>query len=423
MSYPNLTAAQLPYRGSIAETVGTSGANPTYSGGAWNETAGSGKLWLPIWSGEVIHAYDQYNSFEPLVTSKTIASGTTMEFPITGTVGLEPAWAAGQELIGGADNKATTFTVTLDKRPMAAHFETDNIDMMLTQWEWRSELARQAGMTLSNTRDKQIFSYLVQAATNSQMAEDVQIRGDFGLDGVMYSGGVDSVDGATIRFASLGNTSASAALRADAALGVLESIEKFVVHLQENDIDHSQVYCAVTPQAFMDIRALGVARDYTDFDDGGTRPYFGGTADMGGLGMSLNQGMGPITASLNYMGVTIIKSNHIVQTDLSGADGTADALGEAKYNLDFLAGKVKGVIWTPEAVASLKLQGVKVDNVEDVRRNTHFTVASMMGGTGVLRPECAALLTGLDTSAGQVDNRTMIRDAAYLDYTQEYAKG
>ena len=43
--------------------------------------------------------------------------------------------------------------------------------------------------------------------------------------------------------------------------------------------------------------------------------------------------------------------------------------------------------------------GMKVDTVEDVRRNTNFTVASMMAGTGVLRPGCASVIYGGDLNA------------------------
>jgi hypothetical protein len=40
----------------------------------------------------------------------------------------------------------------------------------------------------------------------------------------------------------------------------------------------------------------------------------------------------------------------------------------------------------------MRLQGMKVETVKDVRRGTFFTVASIMGGAGILRPElCAAI--------------------------------
>ena len=141
----NIPAAQQPYR--RTDSGVTSGTSMP---------SGDGKLWLPIWSGEVIHAYDEYNTFESLVTSKTIASGRSMQFPITGTVDIQTAWLAGEELTGGMNAKSTTFAVHLDSRPIAAFFETDNIDLMITQWEYRAELARQAGLALANARDKQI---------------------------------------------------------------------------------------------------------------------------------------------------------------------------------------------------------------------------------------------------------------------------
>ena len=56
-----------------------------------------------------------------------------------------------------------------------------------------------------------------------------------------------------------------------------------------------------------------------------------------------------------------------------------------------VAHEIKAVTFQSGAVAALKLQGLKVDTVDDVRRNTVFTVASMMAGTGVLKPECATV--------------------------------
>ena len=363
-----------------------------YRSGEGNQTSGSnppGKLWLPIWAGEVINAYDEFNMFEPLVTKRTISSGTTME---------HPSWNAGEELIGGEDSTATTFTVTLDKRPTAAHFELDNVDLMLTQWEYRSELARQAAMTLANNRDKQLFSYICRAALSNPFSNDP--RSDISiakLDTMMYGNAVDN----TQLLDKLGDATATSADRQTAALSALEAIEKYIVDLQELNVPFSSLYMAVTPQAFMDIRALGVARTAADLGIGSatsSRPYFGGVAEEGGLGAPYSQGLGNIHDTLEYMGCTIIKSNHVLQTDLGSTD-----LGEAKYSMNFATGQLKGAIWVPECVAALNLQGLKVDSVADVRRNTNFTVASMMSGTGVLRPECAAIITGLELGSGSED--------------------
>ena len=405
----NVTATSLPYRTNVGDK--TSG---------FGYTADSANtLWLPIWSGEVIHAYDEYNKFESMVTSKTITSGTEMIFPITGTVDLRASWDAGTELIGGSDQTTTSFKVTLDKRPMAAHFELDNVDLMLTQWEYRAELARQAGLTLANTRDKQIYAYLVRAAAETKLNNDPR-------SSLTYHEGF--YGGAAGEYPDFGNTSpSSAANRTQGALRYLQDLENFMVHLQEQNQATEGVYSVVSPQAFQDIRALGVARAHGDVIN--AQPMFGGVAEAGGLGAGFRQGMYGPEDTLEYMGVTICKSNHRLTSDLGGTT----TIGEARYNLDYdlkenagdtggggVAHEIKAVTFQSGAVAALKLQGLKVDTVDDVRRNTVFTVASMMAGTGVLKPECATVHSDMGelTDSNDTDGRAGLQKA--LGMTPEY---
>ena len=355
------------------------------------------KLWLPIWSGETLTAFDHYRIFSGMTESRSIASGRVAEFPIMGTVALKPAWAAGEELIGNTnDNASKTVAIQLDNRPIATHFELDNIDVMISQWEFRSELARQAGQTLANARDLQVGSFLVRAAAESIMSDDPRLAGSDWRgtlkDSPLFSG---------TEYASLGDSTAADADRADAALALLKALEEFQVHLQEIEADStSGVFCAVTPRTFHDIRALGVAREASDLVGGAGRPFFGGVAGAGGLGAGLSQGMMSLDDRLEYMGVTIVKTNHLPNFD-AGVSGYE--IGEPRYNLNFgsvdrgsgvTGGDVKAVIWQPKAVAELSLTGLKVDTVDDIRRNSVFTVASMMAGTGVLRPECASVVCG-----------------------------
>ena len=218
-----------------------------------------------------------------------------------------------------------------------------------------------------------------------------------------------------------------------------------MVRLSEIDATLTGVYCAVTPQAFHDIRALGIARDSTGLVGGAGRPFFGGVAEAGGLGSPLSKSMFNLPDTLEYMGVKIVKSNHLQQLDHqrvisdNGTGGTNTAqgavstttgriaaganvglikdLGDAKYNFNWYDGTntttsatpvtvpgvvvasntlkpVKALIWQQSAICSLRLQGMKVETVKDVRRGTFFTVASIMGGAGVLRPELCATIRG-----------------------------
>lgn len=348
------------------------------SDGPKGGVAGANKLWLPLWSGEVIHAYDQYNIFENLITSKSLTGGFSWEFPVTGTVLLNPSWDAGEEL-GGGSSTSTTFKVNLDNRPMAAHFETDNVDALVTQWDYRSELARQAGQTLANTRDRQIAVALLAACAVDPLVNDP--RGSLNFPAPVEV-----------------SNSAASAVDETAALNILKAIEDYFVHMQENDFPINNVYCVVTPKVFQTIRGLGITRaaDLATLTNQGANftkyPMFGGGSDMGGLGGPLSMGMNTLTDSLEYMGCRIIKSNHLPTTNY-GANAAAN-IGGTKYNIDASTIKLHGMIFQPEAIAGLSLMGMKVDTVQDVRRNTQFTVASMMKGTGILRPELCQALVG-----------------------------
>lgn len=409
--------------------------------------------WLPIWSGEVINAYDQYNMFEPLVTTETIESGTTKRFPITGTVGHIGKWNAGQELIGDSGTSTPGwFDISLDERPMAAFFELDDIHLMLTQWDYRAELARQAGLQLSYIRDKQIACMIAQAAFTVN-------RNPFSSDYAGMNHANNLILPPDAKFNTLGLRGASSTDRTNAALKLLEYIELYMVRLSEIDATLGEVYCAVTPQAFHDIRALGITRESGGLLGGAGRPFFGGVAEAGGLGAPLTQGMFGITESLEYMGVKIIKSNHLAQLDhvqveagistditagvtstaniartalsatgelaAGGNTGVVTDLGDAKYNFKWnryssggtdpntapinngadrgavtqsnVFNPVKALIWQRSAVCSLRLQGMKVESVKDIRRGTYFTVSSIMAGAGILRPELCGAIQGTYT--------------------------
>jgi len=437
---------------------GGSAASPNSIPAVSNPNGSDPNYWLPIWSGEVINAYDQYNMFEPMVTTETIESGTTKRFPITGTVGHLGVWNAGQELIGnsGTENPGW-FDISLDQRPMAAFFELDDIHLMLTQWDYRAELARQAGLKLSYIRDKQIACMIAQGAFT-------QNRVPFSSD---YSGmnyGASPVLAPNATFNALGFRGATATQRTDAALLLLDYLERYMVRLSEIDATMGEVYCAVTPQAFHDIRALGIARQAGDLAGGAGRPYFGGVAEAGGLGVALNTPKFAIQDTLEYMGVTIVKSNHLAELDhvmvksglVTGVNGSTNLfvnqnrtalstaagsvgelsaggntgvlvdLGDAKYDFDWhkhsggtaplnpgtgtsaattagavvqgaILNPVKALIWQRSAICSLRLQGMKVESVKDVRRGTYFTVSSIMAGAGILRPELCGAIQGTYT--------------------------
>jgi hypothetical protein len=386
----DLTSGQLVYR--AINTAATTGG-----------VAGTNKLWLPLWSGEVINAYDQYNMFENMITTRTISGGFSYEFPITGTVELKPSWAAGEELAGNG-NTSKTFKVNLDARPMAAHFETDNIDLLITQWDYRSELARQSGLTLANTRDRQLAVALTAACAVPAIANDPR--------------GADFIANAFQAPIDVGSVAPSAATETT-ALKLLEGIEDYLVKCQENNVQVNNVYCVVTPKVFQVIRSLGLTKSNDAAAQAFLKvPVFGASDAYGGLGSPLSMGMNAMADSIDYMGVKIIKSNHLPKTNLNSS---ATYIGASKYNLNCSTINLHGIIFQPEAIAGLSLQGMKVDTVQDVRRNTQFTVASMMKGTGLIRPELCRAIVGIDNNTSRSDLATALGENLVNGFGAEYA--
>ena len=377
---------------------------------------GDMNLWLNTWAGEVLHSYDAYNVFEGLVDQRSIDNGTTIEFPVTGTIALESAWESGEELSGGGST-TSTFTISLDRRPIAAHFELDNIDVMREQFEFRSELARQAGLTLANERDRQLARLLHGCSIEGSRVHNRQGEtpsasldgsGEFqGMD-TRYTGRIYNPAGATDGTADFEDLSGE-----KQGLFVLAAIEREMVKYKELDIPDTGMVCVIAPDVFNEIRRLGIA-SVSHTSPNGVGNAAGSLFSQGGYSDPLFMGIAQATSmssTLDYMGCTIMASNHIAQDAANYTSGdanyqiannafitTADDDGAAAA----LQNNFKGAIFSRGAVASIRKQGLKVDTVEDVRRNTVFTVASTYMGGGILRPElCASIWNKAGLTAGE----------------------
>ncbi|MAV39727.1 MAG: hypothetical protein CML12_04015, partial [Puniceicoccaceae bacterium] len=267
----------------------------------------------------------------------------------------------------------------------------DNIDVMREQFEFRSELARQAGLTLANERDRQIARLILKATKTAS-----RLPNALGADGVNAAGA-----GTAYYFSD--DTTGSTAIddivdNEEGALAILSAIEAELVKYRELDIPEAALMVVVAPAMFNEIRRLGIAEQAelsaskpSNMGNHQNAPYYG---SIGG-GVSVPG----FDSALQYMGAMITASNHLPNAKVT--------TGDANYHVD--GRLVKALMFQRSSVASVKKQGLKVDSVEDVRRNTVFTVASMYSGGGILRPELASVvLTGDGTV--DIDNLTATED-------------
>lgn len=320
-------------------------------------------MWLPVYGGEVITAFQEYNQFLDKVNYKTITSGTTMKFPATWKIGSE-YHEAGTELLG-LDVETKEYSISLDDRPLVAHFEVDDIDTAMSHFDVRNELASEVGRELARQMDRKIAALLINAA---RVSADTGTN-SFPIGGNQYYGAQADFD------------ESNWGLEQNAAQ-LIEAIGGICQAMDEKDVPVSDRVAVVNVPLYYALRKLGL-------------PYYSGSVvnldkqalwgrnDTGAAGPKIQDSQG-YQAPIDVLGVPVYCSNHIPSTNIT--------TGPSKYQGNFT--KTGGVVFHKSAIAVLQMMGVQSEKFRDVRRQSDFMVSKMLMGGGALRPYCAYEIAG-----------------------------
>lgn len=310
--------------------------------GAGQSSSDARNLFLKIFGGEVLSAFQERVLTLDKHITRSIQNGKSAQFPKTWKATSE-YHTAGKELLGN-DIDTTEVTITVDGL-LVAHTAIYDLDEKMSHFDVTGEFSAELGRALAREYDKNVMRSVILAARTS-------------ADGPFPAGNV-------IEDAALLNTA-----------GVdgndwLDAIEAANEDLFEKDVPEDMPrYMLVNSKVF---NAIKNARD----SHGNYRVL---NRDING---------GPDAASgyrrqqfLVWDDVIIMKQRTIPNTDES-ADGDV----YTKYRGDY--SKTTGVLWTPYAVGTVNLMDVAMETERDVRRQEDFMVSKMAVGHGTLRPECA----------------------------------
>ncbi len=328
-----------------------------------NATPTPSDLWLPIYGGEVLTAFQEYNQFTGMVNHKTLTSGNTMKFPATWKIGSE-YHEAGTELLG-LDVETKEYSISLDDRPLVSHFEVDDIDIAMSHFETRNELASECGRELARQMDRKIAALLINAAG---VGADTGTN-SFPTGGLTYYGAQADFD------------ESNWGLEQNAAQ-LIEAIGGISQAMDEKDVPANDRACVVNVPLFYALRKLGLPYYSGSVQNLSTQALWGRT-DTGAAGPSIQDGQG-YGKPIDVLGIPVYMSNHIPNTNIT--------TGPAKYQGDF--SKVGGVVFQKQAIACLSLMGIQTEKFRDVRRQSDFMVSKMLMGGGALRPYCAFAIKG-----------------------------
>ena len=304
--------------------------------GQVNGAGATDALFLKVFGGEILTAFEEANVVMDKHTVRQISSGKSAQFPATWKVSAS-YHTPGAEIVGQTSNLAER-VINIDDLLLASVFIA-NIDEAKSHFQTRSEYAKQMGLALANQWDKNVLQTGVLAARASAT--------------VTGANGGTSLTSAT----TLYRTSAT-----DLAAGLYAAAQA----MDEKDIPEGEVRFGFVRPAQYYMLAQSTALINRDWMGAGS--YSDGKI-------------------LRIGGIEIVKTNHLPITDL-----TANQVAAMKntYNADF--SKTAALVMTRQAVGTVKLMDLAQEMAYDIRRQGTLLVAKYAIGHGILRPECAVEL-------------------------------
>ena len=328
------------------------------------------QLFLKKFSGEILQTFEESNVFKALHTIRTIESGKSAQFPVTGiasasyhTPGENIADSGNSYL---SDIKKTEKIITIDKMLVASTFLA-NIDDVKNHYDIRSVYANELGKALAVRFDTALAKVFIAAARSSAVITGGKVGGILDVSANAMGTGADSAD----------DSDETDPTGAELVAALFTAAQK----LDENDVPSDGRFCVLRPQEYYKLVTGADASNSFNLVSAVNK-------DIGGVG-SIASGTIPQIA-----GISIYKSNHIPSTDLSAVssgdgDSSNDVFGVSGvgYNGDFR--NSFGIISHSAAVGTVKLLDLATESEYQIERQGTLFVAKYAMGHGVLRPECA----------------------------------
>jgi len=338
--------------------------------GQINSAGAVDALFLKKFAGEILTTFEENNVFKSLHTIRTIESGKSAQFPVTGIASAN-YYTPGQNIADSgnsylSDIKKNEKVITIDDVLLASTF-LSSIDDVKNHYDIRSVYASELGKALAVRFDTAIAKVFIAAAREATP----------GVTGGKVGGVLDvSANAMGTPGDGSDDSDNSDPTGAELVAALFTAAQK----LDENDVPSDGRFCVLRPQEY-----------YKLITGGSGALVIGSSAvnkDVGGLG-SIASGTVP-----QVTGINIFKSTHLPSTDLSAVstgDGAAsnDVFGGSGsgYNGNFT--NSLGIVAHPAAVGTVKLLDLATESEYQMERQGTLFIAKYAMGHGILRPECA----------------------------------
>ena len=323
-------------------------------------------LFKTVFSGMVLREYEARRVFAPLVTTKPITRGKTLDFSLMGTV--DPVYhTAGHNIIESSSpvylkNAAQAkVNVNLNDRLVASTL-VDELAELKNDFSARSELALEMGRALADRQDRLLAQAIIMAALGR--------RNSAASDTALYTGEPDK--GGIMTVDDSGTDTAT-------RTSLLDAIFKAARQLDLGNVPEDERYLTIHPKYF---HFLAASTDAMNKDWGGTGAY----ADY---------------KVPRIAGFQVLKSINIpnVDTDDEPDAGENNELEFTPTNMEDGSGnngQLWGMCFHKSAAACAMAQDVRTEVEWKPEYQATFMLASQVMGCAALRRQSSVLLCAND---------------------------
>lgn len=315
-------------------------ANPA-SIGRVNASGSEDALFLKVFAGETITAFEQSSVTEGQEMVRSISSGKSATFPVMGRT--TAAYHTPGAEINGTDVNHNEKVITINDLLISSAFLA-NISEAKNHWDVRSSYSTEIGRALAFQKDKHVLQTIGQAS----LASTNVTGGDAGT--------------------TITNTGIASATASTAANAMIDSLFDAASALDSHYVPKEGRVAFIRLEEYYKL-ANGTNAVNVDFTQGN------GGIDSGKV--------------MSIAGITLVPTPHFVASNVnSGVDqGSATGGGSNPQAVDL--SNYVCLVSHPSAVGTVKLMDLAVESEYQIQRQGTLMVAKYAMGHGVLRPESA----------------------------------
>tara|TARA_Y100001938_G_scaffold79636_1_gene110023 strand:- start:762 stop:1880 length:1119 start_codon:yes stop_codon:yes gene_type:complete len=340
------------------------------------------ELFLKVFSGEVLTTFEETNLMMGLHRVRTISSGKTAQFPVTGVASAKYHTPGESVLVDNAAYLSSInhgeVTISIDGILQSSAFVAD-IDEAKNHYDVRSIYSTEIGRALAYSADKACIRSVIAGARTVKDRFGTTASTSTDVANSKYLGAVINIDGDAAATATHINSDGQYGVTLDQeneGQQIYAGIFKAANLMDSKNVSRDNRFCILSPDDYYLLLTENRDAISRDYNPEGNGSFSGGEI-------------------VSIAGIRILKSTHVPSGDESSSQDSV--LGDNAINNDVFVADggysgvnftgTRGIVFQSEAIGTVKLMDLAMESEYFMERMGTLLLAKYAMGHGVLRPE------------------------------------